>query len=241
MSMPAEQFDLQADPACLNSLASVAVLVSGGLDSAILLGEALEECARVHPVYIRSGHPWEAAEAAVLRRFLDRIERPGLKSLVVLDMPITDLYANHWSLTPESAPPAGTPDEDVYLPGRNVLLLAKGMLWCHLHDVEAIALAVLRANPFPDATPMFFRRFQEAVNQGVEGKVRVLRPYVGLKKKEILKRAVGLPLECTLSCMNSCTERHCGRCSKCAERQDAFRDAGLADPTSYGMEDKCTG
>ena len=49
-----------------------------------------------------------------------------------------------------------TPDEAVFLPGRNVLLLAKPLVWCHLNKVPELALAPLGSNPFADATAEFF-------------------------------------------------------------------------------------
>src|SRR4051794_31802891 len=114
---------------------SLAVLVSGGLDSAVLLGEALQSRTFVHPLYIRCGLFWEAVELDHLRRFLAAVDGPALRPLHVLEMPVGDLYPAHWSLTGEGAPGADTPDEAVFLPGRNVLLLSKAMLWCHLHNV----------------------------------------------------------------------------------------------------------
>src|SRR5690242_7601455 len=159
---------------------TVAVLVSGGLDSAILLGEAVRDAAAVQPLYVRHGLYWEAAELQHLRRFLDAVRAPALRPLVVLEMPVADLYGGHWSLTGQGVPDADSPDEAVFLPGRNVLLLAKAMLWCHLHGVPAVALAPLGSNPFPDATPAFFDTYQDVVNRGIGGAVRVLRPYAGL-------------------------------------------------------------
>ena len=144
-----------------------------------------------------------------------------------------DLYGNHWSLTGLDVPVAGTPDEDVYLPGRNVLLLAKSLLWCNLNGIPEIAMAPLAANPFPDASSEFFAEFSGAVNQAVQGNVRVLRPYSHLHKSEILHRATGMPLINTFSCIRPAKGLHCGRCSKCFERQQGFRDAGLLDPTTY--------
>jgi 7-cyano-7-deazaguanine synthase len=44
-----------------------------------------------------------------------------------------------------------------------------------------------------------------------------------------------VPLELTLSCMNPKDDRHCGQCSKCRERRDAFNEAGVADPTTYAV------
>src|SRR5262245_36461186 len=99
----------------------LAVLVSGGLDSAILVGVALREQAPVHPLYVRHGQYWEEVELAHLRRFLDVIRQPKLRPLNVLDMPVADLYGDHWSLTGRNVPDADSPDEAVFLPGRNVL------------------------------------------------------------------------------------------------------------------------
>jgi 7-cyano-7-deazaguanine synthase len=133
----------------------------------------------------------------------------------------------------DNVPDADTPDEAVYLPGRNVLLLSKAMLWCHLRHVPALASAVLEGNPFPDATLHFFRAFQDAVNEAVGGAVTLLQPYANLSKATVLARGRDLPLECTFSCMRPRNGNHCGACNKCAERMRAFRDAGIPDPTTY--------
>jgi 7-cyano-7-deazaguanine synthase len=42
-----------------------------------------------------------------------------------------------------------------------------------------------------------------------------------------------VPFEYTLSCMKPARETHCGTCSKCRERHDAFLEAGAADETVY--------
>ena len=159
--------------------ADLAVLISGGLDSAILLGEGLRGFERVQPLYVRSGLYWETTELQHLRRLLEAMACPPLKPLHILELPVGDLYGDHWSITGLGVPDADSPDEAVFLPGRNVLLLAKAMLWCHLHHVPRVALAPLESNPFPDATPAFFTAYQNVVNQAVNGSVKVLRPYAG--------------------------------------------------------------
>jgi 7-cyano-7-deazaguanine synthase len=211
----------------------LAVLVSGGLDSAVLLAESLRQRPAVHPLYVKFGLSWEPAELAHLRAFLRAIQTPALAPLVVLEMPVGDLYGRHWSLTGEEVPGADTPDEAVFLPGRNVLLLSKALLWCHLRGVKALALAPLEDNPFPDATPAFFAAFERVVNQGVGGEVKLLFPYRGLSKAEVLRRGRDLPLGRTFSCISPRRGKHCGACNKCAERRRAFREAGLPDPTEY--------
>jgi 7-cyano-7-deazaguanine synthase len=219
--------------------AALAVLISGGLDSAILLGQALHHYEAVHPLYVRSGLFWETVELPYLRRFLEHVACPALRPLEILDLPLDDLYGRHWSITGQSVPDADSPDEAVFLPGRNVLLLVKALLWCHLHGVPAVALAVLHGNPFPDATPGFFAAYQEVVNHALHGKVQIVCPFAGLRKAEVMRLGRNLPLEWTFSCIRPVAGQHCGRCNKCAERRQAFAAAGIADVTPYAEEEPC--
>jgi 7-cyano-7-deazaguanine synthase len=212
----------------------LAVLVSGGVDSAVLLAEAVRAYPVVYPIYVRTGLVWESVERAHLDRFLVAVRAPNLWPLVELHQPIGDVYGAHWSVTGDGTPGADTPDEAVYLPGRNVLLLAKPLLWCHLNGVPEIATAPLGANPFPDATPAFYDNFARVVSAAISGSVRVLCPYADLHKPDVLCRGRGLPLEHTFSCIRPAPGgAHCGACNKCAERKLGFRDAGLPDPTHY--------
>ena len=110
----------------------IGLLLSGGLDSSILLGHLLATGRRVQPFYVRSHLLWEGEELAAVGRFLRAIASPGLEELVVLDLPLEDLYDGHWSLTGRGVPDFASPDTAVYLPGRNALLLIKAALWCRL-------------------------------------------------------------------------------------------------------------
>src|SRR3569832_2116215 len=101
-----------------------AVLLSGGLDSAVLLAE---EAARdeVQPIYISVGLAWEAAERDGIGHLLARGLRNAsrVRPIVSLAVDMSDVYpAAHWAR--QGTPPGyHTPDEDVYLPGRNIVLL----------------------------------------------------------------------------------------------------------------------
>ncbi|MDZ4781742.1 MAG: 7-cyano-7-deazaguanine synthase [Planctomycetia bacterium] len=216
--------------------ASVAVLVSGGLDSAILTGRLLQTEASVQPIYISTALAWEAAELFYLRRFLEAIQSPGLRQLKVLQQPTADLYEGHWSVTGADVPDASTPDEAVYLPGRNPLLLVKAAIWCRLHEIAKLALAPLGSNPFPDATPEFFDGFGRLMSQATGGPIEILRPFAGLHKREVMELGKDLPLERTFSCIHPVGMDHCGTCNKCAERRGAFAAAGLPDPTRYASD-----
>ena len=213
----------------------LAVLVSGGLDSAVLLAEAVRVYPVVFPLYVCTGLHWESVERDHLDRFLAAIRAPALRMLHTFDEPVRDVYGDHWSVSGEGVPGANTPDEAVFLPGRNVLLLAKPLLWCHLNGVPEVATAPLSANPFLDATPAFFDGFARVVSAAVGGSVRVLRPYASLRKVDVVRRGRGLPLERTFSCLRPVNGRHCGTCNKCAERRAGFAEAGIEDPTQYAQ------
>jgi len=214
---------------------TVAVMLSGGLDSAILVGHLLRGGQTVQPIYVQSNLFWQHAELPAVQAYLARLgdEYPGLHPLVVLELPLADLYDGHWSLTGADPPDALTPDDAVYLPGRNLLLLVKAGLWCQLHGIGQLALGVLGTNPFPDATAQFFDAFEAALNGGAGPALRILRPFGALKKCQVMELGRGLPLELTFSCIAPVSGLHCGRCNKCAERQAAFRQGNWLDPTPY--------
>jgi 7-cyano-7-deazaguanine synthase len=213
--------------------ADIGVLVSGGLDSSILVAHLLATGHSVQPFYVRSHLAWEETELAWLRLFLQAIARPTLAPLVVLDLPLGDVYGAHWSTTGKAVPDAETPDEAVYLPGRNALLLIKAVLWCQLRGVKRLALAPLASNPFPDATDEFFAAYEAVLNQATLGDLHIERPFGAMAKRQVMKLGRDVPLELTFSCIAPQNGLHCGRCNKCAERQHAFRDADLSDPTRY--------
>jgi 7-cyano-7-deazaguanine synthase len=213
--------------------ATVGLLVSGGLDSSILLAHLLAEGRRVQPFYVQSGLHWQRDELWALQAFLITIECDRLEPLVVFDVPLRDLYGYHWSITGRDVPDAESRDDAVYLPGRNLLLALKPALWCAMHDVEELSLAVLDSNPFADAGGEFFDQFETLLHRATGSRVRLTRPFAGMQKQDVMRLGDGLPLELTFSCIAPDRGRHCGQCNKCAERQRAFLAAGLPDPTPY--------
>jgi 7-cyano-7-deazaguanine synthase len=204
----------------------------------------------VFPVYVRCGLRWEAAEVYWLRRFLRKLRnslrdprptamrrrhRTLVHRLVVVKLPVGDVYAAHWSLqsttmrggrgvasrrnTP-SVPDRNSPDEGVYLPGRNLLLLAKAAVFCVNHGIRQIAMGQLKGNPFPDATPRFLRAAEEAISAALNWRMRVLTPFLKRSKSEVISLGhhLNLPLDCSFSCLApDRMHRRCGRCNKCAE------------------------
>ena len=236
-----------------------AVLFSGGLDSAVLLALELRDRTEVWPVHIRAGLAWEAAEARAIQRLLacppfteaeaDSTGGPRLQPISTLHVEMRDVYpAAHWAVEGR-APAFDTPDEDVYLEGRNVILLSKAAVFCSRHGLNCIALGPLAGNPFPDATPAFFTAMAHALSLGLARPLSIVTPLATMHKDAAIRLGMELrvPLHLTLSCMNpqpasaeddgaaAVADLHCGQCSKCRERRDAFRDAGVDDRTAYAV------
>ncbi len=216
-----------------NSEKPIGLLLSGGLDSAILLGHLLQHARRVRPFYIQSQLVWQRDELQSVKRLLQAMRSPQLHELVLLELPLADVYDDHWAVTGRHTPGAESADEAVYLPGRNVLLAIKAALWCQLHGVEELALAVLGTSPFADAKPGFFEQFQAVLNCAGPARIRIVCPLASMGKREVMQWGRDLPLGLTFSCIAPVRGLHCGKCNKCAERQAAFRLIGMEDPTRY--------
>jgi 7-cyano-7-deazaguanine synthase len=159
----------------------------------------------------------------------------GVAPLVPLRFDMTDVYpATHWAVRGE-APAFDTPDEAVYLDGRNIVLLSKAAIFAARTGIARLMIGPLSGNPFPDATPAFFEQMARGLSLGLAAPITIEAPFSTMTKAEVivLGRGLGVPLELTLSCMQPRDGRHCGRCSKCRERRDAFLAAGIPDPAAY--------
>ena len=210
----------------------VCVLASGGLDSAVLVG-VLARDHEVHPLYVRCGLAWERAEQAALRRFL-RALGGRVRPVVRVDLPLNPLYGTgHWSVSGRGVPGRHAGLASNYLPGRNLLLGSLGAVYCARHRIPTIALALLADNPFPDATPRFLADLGRVAGRALGMRLRVRAPFRRLGKPDVIRRGRDLPLALTLSCARPRGLRHCGTCTKCAERQRAFAAARIPDPTGY--------
>ena len=213
------------------------LLLSGGVDSAVLLDRLLTGYRRVVPFYVRTGCVWDPCELKAVRRIVAS-QAQGCQRLaepVVLEMPLGDLYDDHWSISGADVPDDTTADEAVFLPGRNPLLLVKPVLWCQANGIGKLALATLANNPFDDASPEFFAAFEEMIRQATGDVVQIVRPFERLTKQRVLELGRHLPLELTFSCLAPIEGLHCGRCNKCAERRLAFRQLALRDATRYAQ------
>ncbi len=214
------------------------VLLSGGLDSAVLLSH-VGQTEPVTPVHIRCGYAWEHAEAHCINRLMLSALAPRIKPLQTLSFDMRDILPDgHWALT-GIAPAYGTSDEEVYLDGRNIMLLSKAAVLAAKLKIKKIAIGLLKGNPFPDATPMFLTTMSRALTLGLAHDIQIQTPLATWSKADVVREAkrVGLPFDLTMSCMSPIGGRHCGICSKCRERHEGFVEAVIHDPTDYASRE----
>lgn len=87
---------------------------------------------------------------------------------------------------------------------------------------------------YPDCREEFAEAMRNAIELGTYAKIQLLTPFQRMTKTQIAEEGARLcvPFELTYSCYKG-GEKHCGKCGTCVERKEAFRDAGLDDPTEY--------
>jgi 7-cyano-7-deazaguanine synthase len=222
---------------------TIAVLFSSGLDSAVLLAYAASENtgSHVQPIYVSAGLAWEAEERDMAERLLKSpsYHVRDILPLLTLTLDMRDVYpSSHWAIRGE--PPAyDTRDEDVYIYGRNIVLLSKAAVYMARAGMTRVMIGPLAGNPFPDASREFFDAMARALSIGLDSPLRIEAPFAAMHKAAViaLGRSLNVPFELTLSCMQPRNGVHCGRCSKCRERIEGFKEAGVQDPAPYGTTD----
>lgn len=103
---------------------------------------------------------------------------------------------------------------------------------------DAIALAMHAGDHsvYKDCRPVFVDALRTFFRFSLDDEVEVLTPFMHLSKAAVVMigHLLGVPFEKTWSCYEG-RERHCGVCSACEGRRNAFAQLGLEDPTHYEL------
>ncbi len=213
------------------------VLLSGGMDSTVLLANALAEGSTVEAVSIHYGqrHARELEAAGSIARYY------RLRHDVVDLTPLRDLLAGSALTTGPDVPDGHYADENMrvtVVPNRNMIMLsvAAGIAAARGHRHVATAVHAGDHFIYPDCRPEFTAAVSLAAMLGTAGygDVDIVAPFVRKTKTEIARLGYTLraPLAMSWSCYKGGSQ-HCGRCGTCVERAEAFHDAGVPDPTDY--------
>ena len=215
------------------------VLVSGGMDSAVVVALARERGFTVHALSVRYGqrHTSELDAAARVVAALDVAEH----KTVAVDLRSIGGSALTADIEVPEAGGAGIPV--TYVPARNTIMLSLALGWAEVLGAADIFCGVnaVDYSGYPDCRPEFIAAFERLANlatrAGVEGAgLRVHAPLLDMSKGDIVREGarLGVDFALTVSCYRADEQGlACGHCDACALRAAGFADAGVADPTRY--------
>ena len=216
------------------------VLLSGGLDSMVSAGLAIEAGYRICALTIdyNQRHRREIEAARVIAR------RLGVERHIVLPLDLRQFGGS--ALTDDIAVPKGGLGNDIpvtYVPARNLVFLSLTLAWAEVLGARDLFIGVnaLDYSGYPDCRPEFIAGFAElallATKAGSEGQAFAIHaPLQFLGKADIAREAhrLGLDPAMSWSCYDPEPDgRACGRCDSCRLRRAGFVEAGLEDAIDY--------
>jgi 7-cyano-7-deazaguanine synthase len=183
----------------MNSETHVAILLSGGMDSAACAHYLQKKGQLVHGIFIDYGQKAALPE-------LNAAERLS----TVLGISLSTIQVK----TPQSFG-AGE------ISGRNAFLVFCGLLVAGGREgLDAIALGIHAGTPYYDCSPAFLEIIGRLVAEYTDGRTRVAAPFIDWTKQEIFEYCtdVGIPIDVSYSCESGETPP-CGSCLSCRDRR----------------------
>lgn len=212
------------------------VVLSGGLDSAVLLWhlQKLGTAARAVTIDYGQRHRTEVLHAEFLA------EQAGIAHEVVDLSPLRRVLPGSSQTDDRVAVPEGHYEDAsmraTVVPNRNMLLLAVAMGIAVAHDLTGVAYGAHSGDHaiYPDCRPEFVQAMKHAFALCDYTPRKLIAPFAKMSKAQIVRlgHALDVPFADTWTCYAG-GEKHCGRCGACVERREAFVQARVADPTEY--------
>ncbi len=216
------------------------VLLSGGMDSATVLGFARnkgEDCYALSFDYGQR-HTAELNAAHTVADHLGALEHR------VVRIDLSQLGGSALTDTSIAVPEAGGEGIPItYVPARNTVFLSLGLAWAEVLGADTIYAGVnaVDYSGYPDCRPEYIDAFQAMANlatkRTVEGdKLTIATPLIDMSKAEIIKLGIslGIDFSLTVSCYSAAEDgAACGQCDACELRRAGFAEAGVEDPTRY--------
>jgi 7-cyano-7-deazaguanine synthase len=177
---------------------SALILLSGGLDSTVLLGHLLSQKKKCTVISFDYGqrHVYELTCAKKIASHY-AVEQ----QIIIID---PKLFAHASSaLTHDHIP---VEIDTTYVPARNLLFLAHAISFAEsssLHDIYIGANAD-DTQLFPDCRRPFFDTLEQAVSLGTKTNITIHTPFATFSKKDIiaLGKKLSVPMGLTFSCYN---------------------------------------
>ena len=220
------------------------VLVSGGMDSAVVLALAREQGFTCHALSVAYGqrHTSELDAAARMAAAM------GVAAHKTVQVDLRSIGGS--ALTDDIAVPTDADGHEIgvgipstYVPARNTIMLSVALGWAEvLGGIDLFCgVNAVDYSGYPDCRPEFIAGFEALANlatkAGVEGsRFRVHAPLMRMSKADIVREGLrlGVDFAQTVSCYQADADgRACRHCDACRLRAQGFADAGVADPTRY--------
>lgn len=210
------------------------VILSGGMDSVTLLHEYKDEIALAVTFDYGSNHAQR--EITMARK---NCELLGIEHIVIpLDF-MHDYFKSSLLSGANAIPEGHYASENMrstVVPFRNGIMLSIAAGLAESRGLNRIMIANHGGDHaiYPDCRDEFIVNMAHAMESGTYAGVSILAPYTNKDKTYIANKGteIGVDYSLTYSCYKG-GEKHCGKCGTCVERKEAFRNAGVQDPTEY--------
>jgi len=219
--------------------------LSGGMDSATLLGVLLDKGYEVYCCIFHYGSthgPYETAAAdSIIDYYQDAF--PGKLHKHNIDIkPVMAPFSSNLLVACEEEIPEGHYNQEnmkkTIVPGRNLIFASILAGLAESIGASIVALGVHSGDHhiYPDCRPDFVEAVAQAVFLSSDGKVEVVAPLLFDDKESILQKGFSLhppvPYHLTRTCYKN-QEVSCGKCGSCRERLEAFDKIEVTDPIIY--------
>ena len=216
------------------------VLLSGGMDSVTALYHARRDHEVVGAVSFDYGSKHNSRELPFAVEHAELLEIPH--TIIPLEF-MARYFASDLLQTGAPVPEGHYEEQSMkktVVPFRNGIMLSIAAGLAESKEAEGIVIAAHAGDHaiYPDCREEYMSAQARAIELGTYANIRVLRPFIGMSKSEIVLRGVelGVDFARTWSCYVG-GNIHCGRCGTCVERREAFLLAGIHDPTAYESVD----
>lgn len=215
---------------------NVAVLLSGGLDSTTALHWAKQHHSVTCALAFNYGSNHAAHELACARWQARHLGIPYREiDITAISQHLSSALLSGADAIPTGDYATGNMTQTV-VPFRNGIFLAIAAGIAESNGAAGIVIAAHGGDHaiYPDCREEFMQAMASAIRLGTYAGLDILRPFIHASKSDIVRQGqqLGVDFTHTYSCYCG-RERHCGLCATCRERKEAFRSAGVPDPTPY--------